>query len=175
MTFTEVGPDVVVTLTGQINTTGLSPDVPFASGPRMGIAPKFASLFFSEGTDMIYFIAPFVSPPRNYGTGLPFLVEPSNWSGSLFGLSSAGGSVRDLLYVPADYVSNTSLAGTGSFVGQSFSTLGLKRGSHVWTLTNQDTVTLQVGGIPEPSTWMMMILGFGLIAQQLRGRFRAVV
>lgn len=29
------------------------------------------------------------------------------------------------------------------------------------------------GVVPEPSTWMLMILGFGLIAQQLRRRYLA--
>jgi hypothetical protein len=34
---------------------------------------------------------------------------------------------------------------------------------------------VQAGIVPEPSTWMLMILGFGLIAQQLRRRTQAAL
>jgi hypothetical protein len=47
------------------------------------------------------------------------------------------------------------------------------------TLTNLNIGTLvdtvQVSVVPEPSTWMMMILGFGLIASQLRRRHRDLI
>jgi hypothetical protein len=44
----------------------------------------------------------------------------------------------------------------------------------VGTHFSLDNVTIgRVGVIPEPSTWMLMILGFGLIAQQLRRRHQA--
>jgi hypothetical protein len=35
------------------------------------------------------------------------------------------------------------------------------------------TVRPPVTEVPEPASWMLMILGFGLIAQQLRRRSRA--
>ncbi len=91
--------------------------------------------------------------------------------------------------------STTSGFGTASFVpgNAGFGSYGLRfRAGNAGSLSyfvadgggdnsgdNQgpiiDNISLSIGAVPEPGTWAMMILGFGLIGGALRTRKRAVL
>jgi hypothetical protein len=69
--------------------------------------------------------------------------------------------------LPYEYVSGDGLSDTMTFDNATFATLGVTPGTYKWTwgavpgvATGDDSFTLQVG-VPEPSTWAMMALGFG--------------
>jgi PEP-CTERM motif len=69
--------------------------------------------------------------------------------------------------VPTGYVSDSPLSDTATYAGETFSSLGVTPGVYesTWgTGTNQNfTLDVVAGAVPEPSTWAMMGLGFGLL------------
>ena len=65
--------------------------------------------------------------------------------------------------------------------GGSFASLGLTPGIYTWNWgsgANADSLTINIGtaippgAVPEPSTWAMLILGFGAVGGALRRRKR---
>ena len=82
--------------------------------------------------------------------------------GQVFGV---GGSI-DMIIVPFRYVSGSSLSGTSTFDGATIASLGLTPGSYVYTWgsgVDADSMTVNIAGVPEPSTWAMMGLGFAAL------------
>jgi hypothetical protein len=99
------------------------------------------------------------SGPLNFG-GVSGHATDSN-SGDSVGIQGAFNS----LTVPQGYVSDSPLLDTSTFDNQTFSSLGATPGTYEWTWgsgANQN-FTLIIGEVPEPSTWAMMALGFGLL------------
>ena len=99
-----------------------------------------------------------ITGPSDFGTGL--VNTPSENSGDPVGFS---GSVR-FVFVPDDYSFGTALSETSTYSGQSFSSLGLKPGSYVYSWgsgEHADTFTIDVvtSSVPEISTWTMMLVG----------------
>ncbi|MBK1792581.1 PEP-CTERM sorting domain-containing protein [Persicirhabdus sediminis] len=73
--------------------------------------------------------------------------------------------------LPTGYVSGESLSATNSWIGSTFDSLGLTQGSYTTTLTNvsiSDTVTVNVGVVPEPST--ALLIGIGILGTIVRRR-----
>jgi hypothetical protein len=88
-----------------------------------------------------------ISGPSSFESG--GLTSPSAGSGDRFGIRFAISS----LAVPAGYVSGTSLAGTSTFTGKSFSQLGLVPGYYTWTWgsgVNADSIIIKVLDMPPP-------------------------
>ena len=171
----EMGGNVVATGSGSINLSALmGPFTNIIGTPS--INPVFPSILLGpppSGMVDIY----------NGGAG------PISWGSGGFVAADAGtgnyvGASYDLtvgiVSVPADYVSNTPLGtSTATFLGQSFASLGLTPGSYVSTWGSgaaMDSFTVNVvagGGIPEPASWAMMLLGLGAVGSVLRsGRQR---
>ena len=67
---------------------------------------------------------------------------------------------------------------TSTWSGQSLASMGLKSGTYVWSWGgdgNADSLTINIAGsVPEPSTWALMLLGFGLAGVAMRRRSGAV-
>ena len=83
--------------------------------------------------------------------------------------SSVALTTNPNLFVPNGYVSGTSLSGSATKLNASFASLGFTPGSYVTTLTNganTDTVTINIGAVPEPSSvvplFSMVGAGLGL-------------
>lgn len=73
-------------------------------------------------------------------------------------------SVTSVLVVPHDYSSGTLLSDTTTFLDASFASLGLTPGTYVYgwgSGADADTFTIDIGAVPEPSTWALLLLGFG--------------
>jgi hypothetical protein len=110
----EEGGDVIIYFSGSVDTTGFLFKGPFMTRDLGFIFPDFGDIQFGggsvEGTD-------FGLPPFSFGEGLDQstpIVE-----GDLFGIGSEG----DLL--PADYESGSALAGSMTFEGETFDSLGI--------------------------------------------------
>jgi PEP-CTERM motif len=158
----EVGGNVVTTGSGTVDLAGLSFS---SSGGDAGFV--FASLgsvgvgSSSEAGDDLYSGA---IGPASFGTG-GFII-PFGQSGDLLGLF--GNFFPAEIFVPHGYVSGTLLSGSSTYVGQTFASLGLTRGTYLYTWGSgptADSLTIKIGvaAIPEPGTWAMMMLGFAAL------------
>lgn len=107
------------------------------------------------------------------GAHVAWLVNVTNLSGVTFsvyhGDPDAGGTLL-----------GTGVGATGPGSVVYFHTLGLDLSTDFVRIVFGDSTTpsagtFRVAYIPEPATWLMMILGFGLVGLQLRRRERNAV
>jgi len=99
----------------------------------------------------------------------------SSGSGDRFGIDVASGTAR--LWVSPFYHSGSALSATDTWDNTTLADLGLDPGVYTYSWgSGADADTLQVriggaiGGVPEASTWAMMLGGFGLIGGAMRRR-----
>lgn len=111
------------------------------------------------------------------------IVGPSSFGSNTFHLAdSYSGSVLAFFVVgafrvPAGYVFGSDLGtSTATYNNHTLASLGLATGTYLWTWgqgATADSLTIQVNSaVPEPATWAMMLLGFGLIGGAMRYRRR---
>ena len=168
---TESGGNVVFDYTGTLNTSTL-PVMGNVWGPSSAVLEASSPMFYSTspGTFDIYRTS---SSFAAFGPGYS-RHSSSSLSGDAFGFSygyfTGGGEV----FVPRFYASGTSLSGSATFTGESFSSLGMTTGTYVNTLSNNDTITLNVGTAAVPGP--LPILGIPpalLFSRKLKARIRA--
>ena len=80
------------------------------------------------------------------------------------------------LYVPPGYTSGDVItSGSAQFYSQTFASMGLTEGNYVWTWGsggNTDSLTFQIGAVPEPSSTIMLGIGaLGIITCRRRIRY----
>jgi hypothetical protein len=68
------------------------------------------------------------------------------------------------IWLPDGYVSGGALSATMRFAGETIETMGLYRGTHIWSWANSqitDSAVFRIGvnGVPEPATLALMALG----------------
>jgi hypothetical protein len=76
-----------------------------------------------------------------------------------------------LLLVPHGYTSGSPLSGSATFNDATPASLGLTPGTYTYTWNSfplrlsfqDDSLTVKIGSIPEPSTWAMMLIGFACL------------
>jgi hypothetical protein len=171
VTIEQVGSNVVATGSGGINLTGLS--LSFAgSGATPEMVPEEEFLLFTGAGSANQYDTNF-SGPTNFGTG-GFHVANTG-TGATVGIFMA---YPDLyIDTPIGYVSEAALSSSAVWDNATFTSLGLTQGFYTWTWgqgTDQ-SFTIEVG-VPESSTWAMLILGFagiGFMAYRRKsGAFR---
>jgi hypothetical protein len=161
----EDGPNLTATAQGTLDLTGLG-------------SPNFTSItngiFYSDSQIFV------VGNGNVDGYGSPFSVVPTNdyvRRGTSFSVSSStGGGVgiysRTSLVIPDGYVSNAAINSSSTLNNRSLLTSGLIPGTYNWTLTNNDSITLNIGpqAIPEPSTILatMATVAFGAAFKRRR-------
>lgn len=165
--FVELGGNVVATGSGSLDLTGLMG--PFATTGTVGVHPNFPSLLIGAAPSGSVDVYNGGAGPISWGAGA--FTAADSGSGNLVGASydlSVG-----LLFVPTNYVFGTDLGeSTSIWTGATFASLGLDPGTYVSTW-GADTFTVNViagPAVPEPATWAMLVLGFGVIGHGLRGR-----
>jgi hypothetical protein len=157
------GFDVVATGSGSIDLTDLTltgtgtdlANVNSAFG-RISTGPETLS-----GAD---FYASFsLTGPLAFGSR--GLVIANSGSGDMVGVFPFEGIFPTELLVPTGYVSGHALSDTSTYDNATFASLGVTPGIYKWTWgtgAHADSFTL-IAVIPEPSTWALMALGFGLL------------
>ncbi len=160
--FSEVGPDVVATLDGSLDLSGMR--LYTQLNANYGVRPPSATAVFGGYLDLYTGF----SGPSSWGNGGTLLA--GSHSGGSFAIVGAPMPFQpELIGVSRDYVFGTPLSGIMTFANQTIADMGLTRGRYVYTLPS-DQVVVQVGMVPEPATWAMMIAGFGLTGVMLRRR-----
>jgi hypothetical protein len=157
LTLEQVGPNVVATGSGAIDLTGLNfystnnfdgafieaGHAGLVTGPPPGSQP-YASWYYGY------------TGPTSFGGG--GYTVPSSGSGDLVGIVGQ-------LVVPDGYVSDTALSDTSTYNNATLSSLGVTPGTYEWTWgagANQN-FTLEIGAVPEPSTWAAGLLTAGTL------------
>jgi hypothetical protein len=170
-----VGPDVVATGTGPIDLNGLGFINIFSNAPAQSayIEPEAGRL--QTGATTI------LSPDTYQATG--FFVGPTKFGhGSYTPATSGTGDFAgiigyaQIIIVPTGYVSGDPLSDSAIYSGQTFASLGVNWGTHVWTWgpgVNQN-FTLQVGPAVPDSGSTFVLLGVALVALFGASRFRSL-
>lgn len=161
----ESGLDVIATASGSLLGTRPGAGV---SGLQGLVVPNVANLGFSPSSYTGPMDVAVITGPSSWGPGSLSLA--TNSSGDLLYLVTG-----DEILVPPGYVPGSPIAATDTFAGQTLATLGLTPGTYLYSVTligvPVDTITVNVGGgVPEPATWAMMLLGFGGIGFAVRRR-----
>lgn len=159
--FQAVGSDVVATLAGSVNLTGMTSQAYGEVGSVIWPGP--ALVYFGGPVDYYYGSA---SGPGSWG-GFA-VTQATSKAGDAFALDGKLGVVS----LPSGYTSRAPLAATMTFSGLTFGDLGLDVGRYVYTLPH-DKIVVTVGNVPEPASWAMLIAGFGLVGAAMRRRAAA--
>ncbi|HEY1933200.1 MAG TPA: PEP-CTERM sorting domain-containing protein [Acetobacteraceae bacterium] len=166
---TEVGSDVVVTASGTINLAGF--DHPgyeqYSDGPN-GVIPSLGTILVGGPGDLTTDLYSPFSGPTTFGSG--GFTQPSSGGGDRVGVRQDSPSTI-FIVVPQGYVSGDPLAGTSTYAGATFASLGITPGTYVWSWGSGptlDSLTLDVTAsapvVPEPTS-------LGLLATALAGLF----
>lgn len=171
-TMEEIGPDVVLSASGSIDTSKLTPFAQWFSTPVGAINPAEGQIILGVG---------FVLGNRYE------LVQGATVFGLGNGINatSSSGDAIDLhgteqfIGLPPGYVSGTPITTTMTFAGQTFQTLGVIPRTWDWLFGDGQTVTLQIGAaaaVPEPASVVAMAIGLSLcvlrFARPSSSRFR---
>jgi PEP-CTERM motif len=176
VTFEENNGDVLEVGSGTLDLTDLLTDGHATNSPAVWAAQAF----FDSGADKVdldlYLGA---VGPSTFGAGA--LSHPDASSGDGVGI---GGISSGLLGVPAGYSSGNALSETSIYLNSTLASLGMTPGGYVYSWgagAHADTFTIDIGlitsppAIPEPSTWAMLLLGFGGVGYIALRRKDAVV
>jgi hypothetical protein len=93
-------------------------------------------------------------------------------SGLAFGVDLAGKG----FYVDKRYANNAAIDSTALFLRTSIDALGFKAGTYTFTVGENagSIIVEEASAIPEPATWAMMLIGFGMVAGTARYRRKAL-
>ena len=166
------GANVVATLSGSLNLTGLTA-LPTPFGLTRAIAPSRG--YIGLGTSPLTTGYQGLTGAGVFGPGTGFTLSNAD-TGDGFGLDTIFS--LNVLFLPLNYVSGTALSGSSTFNNTTISGLGLTAGAYVFR-SSSDTLTININGaaaaVPEPATWALMLIGFGGIGYAMRRNPKAVV
>ncbi|MHA6724261.1 PEPxxWA-CTERM sorting domain-containing protein [Sphingomonas sp. RS2018] len=169
ITYQQVGSNVVSTGSGSLLTA--SGSAGFTGSFYGYVSASRPELYVGSGD---YIIRNFssVNGPSTLGAGTQVTADVNT---GVFAGYFYTGDVLSIL-TSASYVSGTDLGtSTSTYNNRTIASLGLNTGTYVYNFgqgANADSLTIQVGGlsaaVPETSTWLMMIAGFGGIGFAMR-------
>lgn len=162
--FNEVGADVLATYSGSF--ASLPADSGWASrtlNNEVASGVPAITLSGSPGISSDFWMYDFTSNFPTFGSRNSLAGAPV--AGTYSGTTSF---IVDLnkLYLPKTYTVGSSISGSATWSGQTFASMQLTSGSYAGTLTNGETVTVNVGpsGVPEPgqvAASLLLLAGVG--------------
>jgi hypothetical protein len=158
--FEESGGDVLANGSGSLDLSDLTFDRS-AEFRRAQVSGDIAAVIVGTafGPDPISVFTGF-SGPSSFGPGPSTFADDG--AGKKLGIATSDSAPGDILGVPSDYLSGSPLTASSIWSGQTFASLGLDPGVYIYswgTGDHADTFTVQIG-VPEPSTWATMLVGF---------------
>jgi hypothetical protein len=158
VTFSQVGANVVARGSGSIDTSQLIFETTGTLSPFVlpGDGEEITGAAASPIAAFAALIFPFT--PFGFGGGAP----ATSGTGDIVAIDVSD----EVIGVPIDYESLAPLSDTATYDGQTLASLGLNPGTYVYDIVTPDytdTFTVKVV-IPEASTWVMLLVGFGAIA-----------
>ncbi len=156
----QVGPNVVSTGTGTIDTAGLT--LSFYTNVTAGsVDPSIGQSIGGPSGDVIYYSG--ASGPSKFGTGGQTVA--TSGTGAVVGVDSG------LLVLPENYVSGSTVSNANTYAVQTLSTLGLTPGTYTEAFgsgADADSFVVEVDAAPEPSSASLM----AVVALRFLGRRR---
>jgi len=156
--FVESGGDVVATSSGTLITTGLpNPSQLVTTGGYLagtGFDANWLCVLL-VGTDLVQADTRSLTNWANdntdvCSTGGRYLA--TSGSGNFVGVGSRNGNT-DVIYLPHNYVSGSPIAGTSTWAGATFASLGLVPGTYFYTFGSaetEDSITVNIGPVIGP-------------------------
>jgi hypothetical protein len=168
--FNEVGPNVVATGTGSIDTADLTLGDTGLVAAGEGMIPVLGALFITPGSEANATQWLFSGGPTSFGTGGNS--DASAESGDSFVFAPTSPSQFQFL-LPGDYVSGAPLSDTETWTNATFASLGLVDGSSfVWTWgSGSDADSFQIV-VPEPGSIGLLASGLVLLGRCRTARRR---
>jgi hypothetical protein len=160
---TQEGSDVVATGSGTIDLAGLSVAGPGVLSQNGEILPSAGDIATGPADVPLTPLDVYTgfTGPTSFGDGGD--TDADSGSGDTVGLAKSSFSFGvPVLFVPKGYISGSVLSDTSTYDGASFASLGATPGTYKWAWgsgADADSFTLKIG-VPEPSTWVMMLAGF---------------
>ncbi|WP_165253598.1 PEP-CTERM sorting domain-containing protein [Paludisphaera soli] len=160
ITMEEKGPDVVLIVSGSIDTSKLTPFAQWFSTPVGAINPAEGQIILGVGFDLgnRYEL---VQGATVFGFGNG--INATSFSGDAIDIHGT----EQFIGLPPGYISGASISTTMIFAGQTFETLGVIPRTWGWSFGDGQTITLQIGAaaaVPEPSSLALLAVGgLGLV------------
>lgn len=157
----EQGPDVIVSVVGTLSLDGLTFAGPTVSDNQISPATGFLDTGTPDGAALSAYMG--FTGPGQFGSG--GFTDASSGTGDVFALNGGPGFVL----VPSGFISGSAIDSGATFSNATFASLGFTTGQYVYT-SRGDTITLNIGptGVPEPTSWAMMLAGFGVMGFTFR-------
>jgi hypothetical protein len=150
LTIYESGSDVVMSVSGTIDLSGLTlitSGVTF-NGAVGGIGPDSATYIMGRNGLTFDAYTGFTTAPTSFGSGSG--VSASSSTGNIFGVIYQTAPPYQLV-VPNGYTSGLQITGTQTFTGQTLTTLGLTVGTYTYTWGSGKSFDVVIGGTPGPT------------------------
>lgn len=158
--FKQVGSDVVATLSGTLDLTGLTADTSLWFGGVPFISPANAAVASNTAGALLDLYYGSISGPASFGSGGVTLADSRTGDSVSFRPFDFG------IFVPHLYVSGGSLNATMTFLGKTFADFGVTPGDYVYNLPS-DTYTVRfqdVAPVPLPAGLPLLFGALGLLA-----------
>jgi len=150
LTIYESGSDVVMSVSGTIDLSGLTliqSGVTFG-GPAGGLGTDTATFIMARNVSIFDIYSGFTTNPTSFGTGSGGGASSS--TGGAFGVIFDSGPPYQLV-VPSGYTSGTQITATQTFTGQTLTSLGLNVGTYTYTWGSGKSFDVVIGGTPGPT------------------------
>jgi hypothetical protein len=165
---TQQGANVVETGNGSLDLTALTfltTNSPPAGGEQARINASFGLVVLGPTSPTSINVYKGLTGPSSFGSGSSFENANSGLGGSPVGVAGSLIAGTPILGVPVGYVSGASLGtSTNTWDDATFASLGVTRGTYTWTWgSGKDADSFRLIVVPEPATWAMLLIGFGLL------------
>jgi hypothetical protein len=164
----EVGADVVTSVSGFVNTTGLT-NTGSANGRGRFAGTFIGGSVIQVGPSLSYNNWGGVTGSAVFGSGSQTFATTNTGNNAGIGTYSSG----FVLFLPQTYVSGASMSGTSTYTGKTLADLGMTVGTYNWTWgsgANAGTAQLTISAVPEPSTYALAAIATSVMAYLARRR-----